>query len=185
MITRIRQNKGTQLVLGLLTGIGFGIFLQRSSVTNYDVILEQLLLRDFTVVKVMLSAIVVGMPIVYLMKQLGWIRLHPKSGSIGTSVYGGLLFGVGFAVMGFCPGTISGAIGQGALDALFTGSIGILLGSWLFANWYPKMQKPILSKGDFGSITLVELLKVNAWVVVIPSVLLLSLLLYLLEKLGL
>ena len=71
------------------------------------------------------------------------------------------------------------------MDALVTGSVGIVLGSWLYANWFPKLQKPILSKGDFGTITLPELLKVNAWVVVIPAVVILTLLLLWLEQVGL
>jgi len=185
MLSFIRKNKRLQILLGLLTGILFGFFLQRSGVTHYDVILGQLLLYDFTVVKVMLSAVITGMLGVYLMRQLGWVRLHPKPGSLGSTVVGGLLFGVGFAVLGYCPGTISGAIGQGALDALIAGSGGIVLGSWLFANWYPKLQKPILSKGDFGTITLPELLKVNAWVVIIPTVIVLTLLLVWIEQSGL
>ena len=184
MLTIIRKNKRLQLMLGLLTGIFFGFFLQRSGVTNYDAILGQLLLYDFTVVKVMLSAVITGMLGVYLMRELGWVQLHPKPGSIGSTVVGGLIFGVGFAISGYCPGTISGAIGQGALDALVTGSVGIVLGSWLYANWFPKLQKPILSKGDFGTVTLPELLKVNAWIVIIPTVVLLTLMLLWLEKVG-
>ena len=185
MLLSIRKNKRLQLVLGLITGIFFGFFLQRSDVTNYDVILGQLLLYDFTVVKVMLTAVITGMLGVYFMRQLGWIQLHPKPGSLGATVIGGLIFGVGFAVLGYCPGTISGAIGQGSLDALITGSIGIILGSWIYANWFPKLQKPILSKGDFGTVTLPELLKVNAWVVIVPVVVLLTLLLFWMEQSGL
>jgi uncharacterized membrane protein YedE/YeeE len=185
MLTTIRKNKRRQLALGLITGIFFGFFLQRSGVTKYDVILGQLLLYDFTVVKVMLSAVITGMLGVFLMRQFGWIQLHPKPGSLGSTVVGGLLFGIGFAILGYCPGTIAGAIGQGSLDALTTGSFGIVLGSSLYANWFPKLQKPILSKGDFGTISLPELLKVNAWVVVIPTAVILTLLLVLLEQSGL
>ena len=97
MLTRIHKNKRLQLILGLITGIFFGIFLQRSGVTNYEVILGQLLLYDFTVVKVMLTAVITGMLGVYLARQLGWIQLHPKPGSLGSTVVGGLIFGVGFA----------------------------------------------------------------------------------------
>ena len=99
---------------------------------------------------------------------MGWVTLHPKPGSLGSTVVGGLLFGVGFAVLGYCPGTISGAIGAGALDALVAGTTGILLGSWLYATWYPKLLKPVLSKGDWGTLSLPELLKVNVWVVIVP-----------------
>ena len=185
MLQSLHVNKRVQLVLGLVTGILFGFVLQKSGVTTYDVILNQLLLADFTVVKVMLSAVVVGMVGVHLLRSLGVVRLHPKPGSVGKTIVGGLLFGVGFAVLGYCPGTISGAIGQGSLDALIGGTVGITLGSWLFAVSYVKLQKPILSKGDFGDLTLPELFKVNAWVVVIPAVVLIVGLLAALEHFGL
>ena len=185
MLQRIRTNKQTQLLVGLALGVFFGFFLQRSGVTNYDVILNQLLLTDFTVVKVMLTAAVVGMVIVHAMRSLGWVRLHPKPGSVGKSIVGGLIFGVAFAVLGYCPGTIVGGIAQGALDALVGGLIGIIFGSWLFAVYYPKLQKPVLLKGDFGEKTLPELLNVNAWVIVIPAAVLLIGLLFALESVGL
>jgi hypothetical protein len=88
-------------------------------------------------------------------------------------------------VLGYCPGTIVGGIAQGALDALVGGLIGVLFGSWLFAVFYPKLQKPVLLKGDFGEMTLPQLLKVNAWVVVIPAAILLAALLIVLESVGL
>jgi hypothetical protein len=185
MLQRIRTNKRAQLLVGLVLGIFWGFFLQRSGVTSYDVILGQLLLTDFTVVKVMLTAAVVGMVIVHLMRSLGWVRLHPKPGSVGKSIVGGLIFGVAFAVLGYCPGTIVGGIAQGALDALVGGLIGIVFGSWLFAVYYPKLQKPVLLKGDFGEKTLPELFNVNAWVIVIPAAVLLIGLLFTLESVGL
>jgi len=184
MLTKLHTNKRLQLILGLVMGIAFGFLLQKGGVTTYDVILGQLLLTDFTVVKVMLSAVITGMIGVYALRGFGLARLQPKSGSIGATVVGGLLFGVGFAVLGYCPGTISGAIGQGSLDALLGGTVGILLGSWLFATFSPKLQKPVLSKGDFGAVTLPDVLKVNAWAVVIPAAVGLTVLLFVLERAG-
>jgi len=184
MLTKLHSNKRLQLILGLVAGIAFGFLLQKGGVTTYDVILGQLLLTDFTMVKVMLSAVVTGMIGVYALRGLGLARLHPKSGSVGATVVGGLLFGVGFAVLGYCPGTISGAIGQGSLDALIGGTVGILLGSWLFATFSPKLQKPMLSKGEFGPLTLPELLKVNAWAVVVPAAVILTAVLFALERAG-
>ena len=185
MFRSLHVNKRAQLAIGLVIGILFGFLLQKSGVTVYDVILNQLLLTDFTVVKVMLSAVIVGMLGVHLLRSLGMVRLHPKPGSVGKTVVGGLLFGVGFAVLGYCPGTISGAIGQGSLDALIGGTVGVVLGSWLFAISYPKLQKPVLSRDDFGELTLPEMFRVNAWVVVIPVVILLTALLVMLENFGL
>jgi hypothetical protein len=151
-------------------------------VTKYDVIIGQLLLEDFTVIKIMLSAVVTGTIGIHLMKSLGWIQLNPKSGSWGKNAIGGLIFGLGFALLGYCPGTIAGAIGNGYLDALVGGLTGILLGSGLLAAAYPKLRSGILKKGDFGNLTLPRLLKVNDWIVIIPLCALLVLILYLIEN---
>jgi hypothetical protein len=186
MLGQIRANKKAQWVIGLLIGVLYGFFFQRGGLTEYDVITGQLLLEDFTVVKIMLSASVTGMLLVHLTRRFGWVRLHPKPGSIGSSLIGGLIFGVAFAVLGLCPGTAAGAIGQGSLDALIGGVPGMLLGSWLFATFYPKLQKPVLMLGDFGAVTLPEVLKVkNVWLVVLPAAVVLIGVLAALEASGL
>jgi len=175
----------SQLIWGMVFGIVFGFLLQKGGVTKYEVILGQLLLVDFTVLKIMLSAVVTGMIGIYLMKTLGWVAIYPKSGSLGKNVIGGLIFGVGFAVLGYCPGTIAGAIGNGYLDALVGGLIGIWIGSGLFAAYYPRLNRSILNKGDFGAMTLPKLFKVNDWIVVIPVSALIVILLALIENAGL
>ena len=181
----MKKNNQSPLAWGLAFGIVFGFLLQKGGVTKYDVILGQLLLTDFTVLKIMLSAVVTGMLGIYLMKSLGWVKLQPKSGSLGMNVIGGLIFGVGFAVLGYCPGTIAGAIGNGFLDALIGGVIGIWIGTGFFASIYPKLRKGILIKGDYGDITLPRLLKVNDWFVIIPVAVLIILILYWIENAGL
>ena len=122
----ISKKDKSPLVWGLVFGILFGFLLQKGGATKYDIIIGQLLLSDFTVLKIMLSAVLTGMIGIYLMKALGWVELNPKSGSMGSNIIGGLIFGVGFAVLGYCPGTIAGAIGNGYLDALAGGLAGIL-----------------------------------------------------------
>lgn len=181
----IEKTNRRPLIWGLVFGIVFGFFLQKGGVTKYDVIVGQLLLVDFTVLKVMLSAVITGMIGIYFMKSMGWVKLHPKPGSAGMNIIGGLIFGVGFALLGYCPGTIAGAVGNGYLDALIGGILGILIGAGLLASIYPKIKNGILKKGNFGTITLPELLKVNAWVVIIPLCILLVLLLCWIESAGL
>lgn len=185
MLKTIHSNKSLQLCLGLLMGITFGFLLQKGGVTRYDVIIGQLLLTDFTVVKVMLSAVVTGMIGVYFLRSIGLARLHPKPGSLGQNIIGGLIFGIGFGILGYCPGTVAGAVGQGALDALFGGITGLLIGVGLFAAVYPRLKKGILSKGDFGELTLPQLLKVNPWVVIVPVSIVIITLLFWIEKEGL
>ena len=181
----LRANKRLQLVLGLLMGVVFGFLLQRGGVTDYGVIIGQLLLTDFTVVKVMLTAVVTGMLGVYALRSLGLANLHPKPGSLGATVIGGLIFGAGFAVLGYCPGTVAGAVGQGSLDALFGGVVGILLGSGLYAVAYPWLQRHVLARGEFGAVTLPELLGVNPWIVVLPAAALITALLIWIQAAGL
>ncbi len=184
MLKNIHSNKKLQLALGLLLGICFGFLLQKGGVTTYDVIIGQLLLNDFTVVKIMLSAVLAGMIGVHLLRSMGLAQLHPKPGSFGSTVIGGLIFGVGFGILGYCPGTAAGAIGQGSLDALFGGVAGILIGAGLFAAIYPRIQAPILSKGNFGEMTLPDLLKVRRWVVVVIVAFVIAGLLGFIEKSG-
>jgi len=167
------KTKTKELMWGLVFGIIFGFLLQKGGVTSYDVIVGQLRLTDFTVLKVILTAIVVGMLGIHLMRKFGWVEFTVKPGSWGKNAVGGLIFGVGFALLGYCPGTIAGAIGNGQMDALIGGLPGILLGSWLLAAIYPKIRSGILMKGDFGDMTLPKLFKVNEWIVIIPLAILL------------
>jgi hypothetical protein len=185
MFKTLPRRKGIQLIFGLLLGISFGFFLQKGGVTRFDVIIGQLLLTNFTVVKVMLSAVVTGMIGVHLLRSFGLATLHPKSGSFGSSVIGGLIFGVGFGLLGYCPGTIAGAVGQGSLDGLFGGMAGIIVGAGLFAHVYPRLNNSILKKGDFGELTFPQWFKVNPWVIILPVAIGIVALLLWIEKLGL
>ena len=184
MLKHIHTKKGLQLAIGLLLGIAFGFLLQKGGATRYDVIIGQLLFTDFTVLKIMLSAVLTGMIGVHALKSLGLAQLHPKPGSVGSSVIGGLIFGVGFGLLGYCPGTVAGAVGQGSLDALLGGVVGILIGAGLFAALFPRLQKTILGTADFGDMTLPQLFKVNPWVVVVPVAVLILILLTIIEKAG-
>lgn len=179
----LHDKRGAQLLVGLLMGIAFGFLLHRGGVTKYEVLVGQLLLQDFTVLKVMLSAVLVGMIGVQVLRDLGLAKLHPKPGSVGATVIGGLIFGAAFGLLGYCPGTALGAAAHGTLDAL-AGLVGMLVGVGAFAWCYARL-KPLLAKGEFGEITLPELLRVSPWVVIIPFVAVLASLLYWFERAGL
>ncbi|UCD31885.1 MAG: YeeE/YedE family protein, partial [Desulfobacterales bacterium] len=96
------------LIYGLITGILFGILLQKAEVLRYDRQLGALRLMDMTIFKFMLTAIVIGSVGIYLMKDLGLVKLSIKATSIGAQVVGGLMFGIGWALLGYCPGTAGG-----------------------------------------------------------------------------
>jgi hypothetical protein len=164
----LHGNEKIQLLFGLVMGTGFGFFLQKGGVTQYDVIIGQLLLVDFTVLKVMLTAVIIGMAGLHLMKSRGWIKFHTFPGSVGASMIGGLLFGIGFGVLGYCPGTVAGAVGQGQIDALIGGVGGILVGSALFATFYPWINRNVLNLGRFPAETIPELTGLS-WRIVVPG----------------
>ncbi len=185
MLSGLHSSRTPQLVIGLLMGMAFGFLLHKGGITDYDVIIGQLLLTDCTVVKIMLSAAVIGMVGVYVLRSLGLAQLHPKSGSIGSSAVGGLIFGAGFGVLGYCPGTVAGAVGRGALDALLGGAPGILIGAGLLAAAYPRLQRCVLAWGNFGTLTIPEVFRVSAWAVVPPAAAALVAVLVVLERSGL
>jgi len=174
MFEKLYSSGKIQLMMGLGFGIIFGFLLQKGGVTDYEVLMGQLLLTDFTVVKVMMSAVIVGMAGVEALRYMGYVKLHPKPGSAGSSLVGGLIFGAGFGLLGYCPGTMVGAIGEGRLDALVGGVSGVLVGAWLFAIMYPRLEQSILKKRYFGELTFPVLFKREPWMIVIPAVVLLT-----------
>lgn len=174
----------TRLIKGLGTGIIFGFLLQRGGVTDYNVLVGQLLLEDFTVAKIILTAVVVGMFGVYFLSDRKLIELKPKSGSLRRTIPGSLIFGAGFALLGYCPGTIAGAVGQGSIDALIPGLLGIFTGSFFFAAFYEKYNDSI-DKNKFKVDTLPEFFKVNHWKVIIPLSAVIILFIVWLESIGL
>lgn len=153
------------LIYGLVTGILFGILLQRAEVIRYDRQLGALRLLDMTIVKFMLSAIIVGMIGLGLIQELGVTTAELKPLVLGAQVIGGLLFGVGWALLGYCPGTSMGALGEGRLDA-FWGIVGGLFGAAAYAELYPGIKATILSWGQFETLTLYDLLGLNHWIVI-------------------
>ena len=172
------------LVYGLITGILFGFFLQKGRVLRYDKQIGALLLQDMTIVKFMLSHIAVAMVGVYFLYDMGIVKLSLKPMIMGAVVLGGLIFGLGWGLLGYCPGTSLGALGEGRTDAIW-GIAGMLVGAGIYAEAYPYLQKTVLTWGNYGKITIPQALGVNHWIVIIPFVLLTVMLFRWFEKKGL
>lgn len=156
----------TVLFYGLITGILFGFLLQKGRVLRYDKQLGALRLQDMTIVKFMLANILVAMVGVYLLSDLGVVKLSIRSLNLGANIIGGLLFGIGWGLLGYCPGTSLGAVGEGRWDALW-GIAGMLVGAGLYAEAYPFLKTTLLSWGVLGRLTLPQVLGLNHWLVII------------------
>jgi len=150
-----------KLLLGLITGLAFGFLLQKGQVTKYSVIVGQFLLRDFTVLKTMLTAVVVGGIGVYVLTALGAATLHIKPAQLAAVSIGGLVFGVGMALLGYCPGTGVAAAAEGRRDAWF-GVAGMMCGALLFAELFAFFNNTVLSWLNLGPVTLPQLTHVPA-----------------------
>jgi uncharacterized membrane protein YedE/YeeE len=142
--------------LALLFGTVFGFLLQRGGVGDYDVLLGQLLLKDWTVAKIMLSAILVGSVGLFALKALGKVELQLKKTRLAANILGGLIFGAGFGLSGYCPGSAAAALGQGRWDALVAMG-GMVFGSYLYALSSGLLSQTVEKWGDLGKVTLADL----------------------------
>lgn len=172
------------LIYGLVTGIAFGFILQKGRVLRYDKQLGALLFRDMTIIKFMLTSVLVGMVGVYLLVDLGLAQLSLKATVLGGNILGGLIFGLGWGLLGYCPGTSAGALGEGRWDAIW-GIFGMIAGAALYAEAFPLMQRTVLTWGNFGKISLPQVLGINHWPVIIVFIVGGLLLFRFIEKKGL
>ena len=162
----------SKLITGAIFGLAFGFLLQKGGVGKFNILIGQLLLQDFTVAKIMLTAIVVGMVGIFILHHFSKVNLHIKPTRIRSNVIGGLFFGAGFALIGYCPGTAAAAIGQGSWDALF-GMAGLVAGSWIFAEFSGALKKTVQKWGDMGKVLVPDLMHAPRGIfVVIVAVLL-------------
>ncbi|MHC1790545.1 DUF6691 family protein [Solidesulfovibrio sp.] len=173
-----------ELFFGLVTGVLFGFLLQRGQVLRYDKQLGALRLKDMTIVKFMLSHIIVAMVGLYLLNDLGLVKLSLKATVVGANVLGGLIFGLGWGLVGYCPGTSLGAVGEGRFDALWA-IAGMLVGAAVFARAYDSLLPTVYTWGNYGKLSLPALVGVNHWLVIAVLVVCYLGILRLLERKGL
>ena len=154
-----------RLLVGLVSGIAFGFLLQKGRVAKFRVIMGQFLLKDWTVVKIMLTAVAVGAVGVWAMVTMGWTSLHIKPAALAPVIIGGLVFGVGIAIFGYCPGTGVAACGEGRRDAM-VGVLGMFAGALAYVVAFPALQGLANMWGDWGKATFPQMLGTSPWVFV-------------------
>lgn len=155
-----------KLILGLIIGMAFGAILQLGGASSYDKIMGALRLRDMHIIKLILTAIAVGTVGIYALDLASLANMDIKPAYIVGIAIAGLIFGAGFAIAGYCPGTCVVAAAEGRGDAWYA-VLGGLVGALLYALAYP-MLKGLLEITDFGDITLPGLFGVNGLWIAIP-----------------
>ena len=146
----------------LLFGIVFGFLLQRAHILRYDRQVGMLLLRDMTVLKYMLTAAFTGMVGLQLLKEFQLVTLVPKPVFLLSFAVGGVIFGLGWGICGYCPGTQLGAAGEGRTDALWA-TLGGICGSTAVYLCYRLVQVHINPVGALRSFNLDAALGLNPW----------------------
>ncbi len=172
---------GKKILTAIVFGLAFGFLLQKGGVAKYNVLIGQLLLQDFTVVKIMMTAVVVGMVGIFTLNHFAKVNLHIKPTRIGAQTIGGLLFGAGFALLAYCPGTGAAALGQGSWDVLF-GMAGLMAGSYLFAEMSGWLKKTVETWGEKGKLTIPDLLHIPRLPFAYAAAILLSVGLFFLQR---
>lgn len=173
-----------ELIEGLIIGTIFGFFLQRARVDKYDVQIGAMLLEDMTIFKFMLPAIMVAIVGIYTLYDFGLVALDVKPTILAVNILGGIIFGIGWAIFGLCPGTAGGALGEGAWDAVF-GIAGMFVGAALFAQFFPYINVYLMNIGDFGQVTVPQILGVSHWLVAGVFIFIAIFMLVFFEKKGL
>lgn len=147
--------------IALIAGLIFGAALAFAGVNRYNTISGMAVMKDWAVLKVMGLAISIGAVLIMIAVEMGLAGFHVKPLLMGGVVWGGLLFGFGMAVLGYCPGTMAISAGQGSLDAVI-GILGGLVGSLAFTVAQPLIQ-PLLGP-NFGAESLFSAVGERGWV---------------------
>ncbi len=166
----------TELILGLLIGMAFGAVLQLGGASSYHKIMGALLLKDMAIIKLILMAIAVGSVGIYALDLVDMANMSIKPTYIAGIIVAGLIFGVGFAVAGYCPGTCVVASAEGKTDAIVT-VLGGLFGALVYSLVYPFISG-LLGVANYGKITLPSLIGVDGIWIAIPFSAILFLLMF-------
>ena len=151
----------TSLFIALIIGIGFGFFLERAGLGSAIKLSAQFYGRDLTVFKMMFTAIITAMIGAFWLNWIGFLQLemvYLTPTYVLPQIIGGLVFGAGFIVGGYCPGTSCVAFSTGSLDGMVN-VIGLLTGIFIFGELYPYLEN-FYSATPLGQITMVEYFEV-------------------------
>ena len=149
------------IIVGIAMGIVFGFALEKSRVFEPGIIVGQMQMRNFIMIKVFLTAVATGAVVLAALNGFGYVKLYPKAALYSADIIGGLLLGAGITLAGACPGTTLAQIGAGYRDALFT-IVGGLAGAVAYSYAEPALSKTFLGQGG-GKILFTDLVGVAYW----------------------
>jgi uncharacterized membrane protein YedE/YeeE len=150
------------MAFGLGAGVALGFLLQKGRVTRHEVVVGQFLLRDFTLAKILLTAVAVGAVGVWGLASVGLTTIAPEPAQLVGVLVGAALFGVGVVVLGYCPAGAIAAAGEGKHDAR-VGVAGMIFGAFAFVVTYDVVVPALRALSDLGAITWPALTRSSPW----------------------
>jgi uncharacterized protein len=150
------------IAVGIAMGIVFGFALEKSRVFEPGIIVGQMQMRNFIMLKVFLTAVATGAVVLAVLNGFGYVKLQPKAALYAADIVGGLILGAGISLAGGCPGTTLAQVGAGYRDALFT-LLGGLFGAVAFSYAQPALAKTFLGQGG-GKLIFTDLIGVPYWI---------------------
>ena len=151
----------TAVLIGLATGIVFGFALEKSRVFEPGVIVGQMQLRNFLMLKIFLSAVITGLIVLAVLHGAFGVKMHLKPLLFRADLIGGLILGAGIALAGACPGTSMAQIGAGYRDAWFV-VLGGIFGAMAYGYFYDPLAALLPDKGD--KVAFDQMLGLPFWV---------------------
>lgn len=151
----------------VVIGFFFGVCLQKAGLSRYERIVGIYRFVDFAVLRFLLSALVTAAVILRVVATV-----HPSIDVPVPATYaagnllGGAIFGIGMALSGFCPGTIASGAGEGRLDYLVAGGLGLYAGAVIYGVAYEKWMPKLSRVGRLGNATLAGVMHVEPWLVI-------------------
>jgi len=149
-----------EILFAILVGGSFGFVLHKVGATNPNKIVGFLRLTDLHLAKVILFAIGFSSLLLFILMAVGLIpaaHISVKSSYIGV-IIGGAIFGIGFGLGGYCPGTTLAALGSGRKDSIFM-ILGGLVGAWVFVlayGWLTTSMPWLYEKIAGGKVSLAQ-----------------------------
>lgn len=170
----VEFSTATSLGLALLLGVGFGFCLERAGFGSARKLAAVFYLYDMAVVKVMFTAIVTALIGLFVLSVAGWMdlsELYLEPTNLAAQALGGLVFGAGFIIGGYCPGTSMAALATGRKDG-FAFAVGLLAGVTAYAEFTPGIETWI-EAGSLGELTLPSVtgIGMGGWVLIFIALL--------------
>jgi hypothetical protein len=170
------------IIAPIFIGFLFGFFLHKGGMTRYHKIVNVFRFTDMAVLKFMMSSLVVGMIGIYFLVQTGLVPNMPITAThVVRNLLGGLLFGIGMAARG-CAAPVAAGSGEGRLDYIIPGVLGMLGGALLFGLTYQSVYLQINKLATDARVVIPDAIDVNAWLVIALFTAVTLLLFYILER---